>query len=110
MEKLLQQERENSSSRNGAEGSALVHLAREAGTARAPSVTSEVEGVLKRNPRQRFSLRNVLSMLAVSASAAEVNSVLHKLVFDKGLVSKSKSHNGRREVNVYQWRIPGHGS
>lgn len=80
----------------------LVQVRRTAGT----GLTEEVTGLLKHNPVRAFTLAEVLRCVRDSAIAGEVNSILHKLVFDKARVVKGRAHNGHRFVNTYRWRLP----
>lgn len=71
------------------------------------SLTLEVEALLKCNPLREFTLRDVRACIEGAPGYAEINSVLHKLVYDKRRALIGRAHNGVREVNTYRWALPG---
>lgn len=107
METKLQTRPENSSSPSGERDTGLLVMGW-VRRAAFPSLTREVEAILKCQPMRVFSLRDVSSSIGPHVNMAEVNSVLHKMVYMHGKATLSREHNGRRVVNMYQWRLPSH--
>jgi hypothetical protein len=68
-------------------------------------LTQEVRALLKRNPLRWFALAEVVEALTPGHTRAEVNSALHKLAHDCGLVDKGSRHNGWRTVNTWKWKV-----
>lgn len=76
-------------------------------TTTGTGLTKEVTDLLKCNPHLRHTLREVLGRIRPTASKAEVNSILHKLVHRDRRVVLGRAHNGLRFVNTYKWKLPG---
>lgn len=73
--------------------------------ARGGGVCLEVVQILKSYPMRAFSLRELVEMVPIPTTIAELASLMHKMTTRQKVV-RERWHNGVRMINRYRWRVP----
>ena len=79
------------------------------GRPKSESLTREIETLFRCHPTRWLTLAVVLEMVRYGATKERVNSALHKLVYDRGLLELKpelmcNADHGLRLINLYRWK------